>query len=192
MAKKNGIYPWIKSIFGKKKPTADAVYAGPRPVRDFEEDDGPVMEEVYAGPEFYEQSPDEPEEIEAPVYAGPEFFEEPPMTKVYAGPVADEAPDEVAEDVIAQEETPPAPPREFMCVYAGPEYFRKEKTGVPFMTAKTTVCPECGAEYPEGEAACPKCGKRTVFEDGTVACAKCGAHVDPAAKFCENCGEKQE
>ena len=171
MAKKNGIYPWIKSIFGKKKPTADAVYAGPRPVRDFEEDDGPVMEEVYAGPEF---------------------FEEPPMTKVYAGPIADEAPDEAAEDVIAQEETPPAPPREFMCVYAGPEYFRKEKTDVPFMTAKTTVCPECGAEYPEGEAACPKCGKRTVFEDGTVACAKCGAHVDPAAKFCENCGEKQE
>ncbi len=31
---------------------------------------------------------------------------------------------------------------------------------------KIVICPKCGAEIPDGETKCPKCGKKSVREDG--------------------------
>ena len=180
MSRKKGIYPWIKSIFGKADPPASGVYAGPeivyRSVNGGEpgDDDDPCMEEVYAGPEFFERPGGEQpaEEIEVPDCAD-------------GGEAA-------GEDSLPPEA--PRDPREFMCVYAGPEYFRNRANAAKGMLAgiKTVKCRECEKEYPQTNAVCPGCGARTVFEDGTVACPSCGAHAAPGAKFCDNCGAKLE
>lgn len=90
MAGKKKIYPWIKSVFGKKKNSpAECVYAGPSMTEKPEprvESDGGIAEEVYAGPEFfgYRGEPDGPEE-DAPM---PEEDEE----------AGEDAPDGKAED----------------------------------------------------------------------------------------------
>ena len=76
-------YPWIKSIFSKKRPVR-CVYAGPEQMRN-----NPASG-VYAGPDYFEKKRRRPEEVND-VYAGPEFFEkkssEPEeVNDVYAGP----------------------------------------------------------------------------------------------------------
>ena len=135
------IYPWIKSIFRKKKPEqyAAGVYAGPESFGgetkklyegpDLDTESKPV-EDVYAGPEYYEGAPVEPEEDgdlpdeseDAP--EKPETAEDDDdggiSTDEDGRPVAvlDAAPAYLADQ-------PPQPP--VMCVYAGPEFFGAEE-----------------------------------------------------------------
>ena len=176
MAKKKGLYPWLKSVFGKKeKGPIEALYAGPEYFDKRRTSDG----KVYAGPEFYIN--EDPATVE--VYAGPEYFEKPsPITEVTHEEEAPLAPEE--------EKTPPEPPI-FMCVYAGPDYFAGRDPSGAKLEIKTRECPFCGKSYPEAAPVCPYCNARTAFEDGTIACANCGAHVKPECKFCPECGAKQ-
>ena len=205
VAKHKGIYPWLKSVFGKKPPI-EGVYAGPEQMnRRARSEEDPEMTEVYAGPEYYEKTPEEPDdETMRAVYAGPEFFERGESEDEEDRPVPEE-PEETENEKDedgASSETEPADevapsggrePREFMLVYAGPAYFsgNGRAMGMNVNEIKQTKCPECGTAYPEGNVTCPNCGERTRYQDGTVACPCCGAHVDPAAKFCGNCGAEQ-
>ena len=102
-------YPWIKSIFRrKKKPGMEGVYAGPAEMegRFFnkvyagppKEDDPSQYECVYAGPEYFEnmgRDPGSGREFED-VYAGPEFFGE-------SEPVDEEPADEPVDEEPADE-----------------------------------------------------------------------------------------
>lgn len=185
MAKNRGFYPWLKSIFGKKVPPATCVYAGPEQMnkRPRDNDDRKVMEEVYAGPGYFGPGTEEPdpEELE-----DAENVEE--LTKLDGAEGAECSP---VFGQIPPERIPD--PREFMCVYAGPEYFnRGSSEGVAGVAVKTRPCDKCGEEYPDGNLQCPVCGARRVFEDGTVGCLTCGAHIRPDAKFCGECGAKNE
>ena len=113
-------YPWIKSIFGKKKKNnpAEGVYAGPE---HFEKDNEAKC--VYAGPEYFEKKRPEVEMEE--VYAGPEFFErdpEEPEVPEEDAPFSEEF-DFEGQPVPNFDDLPKVPPDMMMCVYAGPEYF---------------------------------------------------------------------
>ena len=169
------IYPWIKSIFGKKKPEqgADGVYAGPGYFEDETKKlyEGPSpdteskpVEDVYAGPEYFESDPVEPEEGEDL----PDASEEPedgageddrPVALLYAAPA-----------YLA--DRPPQPP--VMCVYAGPEFFapknedggfapapppEEEKNDIADGGAGGPRCPFCGNAVPGDAPFCPECGK---------------------------------
>ena len=102
-------YPWIKSIFGRKKKTnpAEGVYAGPEQMLNGVKPGEAKC--VYAGPARPSRR-DSDDVID--VYAGPEFFG------------GEEAPEE---ETAPEQETekipfyPPVPPDMAMCVYAGPE-----------------------------------------------------------------------
>lgn len=126
-------YPWIKSIFGrKKKGSAEGVYAGPE---HFEKDGEAKC--VYAGPEYFEKKRDDV--VMEEVYAGPEFFERDPDLSgepEEAEPVPEESGDEQLPNF---DDLPKVPPeiQQMMCVYAGPEYFSGQQTCV-------------GAPAPEG------------------------------------------
>ena len=97
MSEKKGIYPWIKSLFKRKKDSpAECVYAGPSYFERKDKEKPVPCEDVYAGPEYFDGNGGPPEE--APVYAGPEYPDEP-----------DEKGDD--NDPICED------------VYAGPEYF---------------------------------------------------------------------
>jgi membrane protease subunit (stomatin/prohibitin family) len=50
--------------------------------------------------------------------------------------------------------------------------------GDPFL-----ACPSCGADNPQGAAACGQCGKAM-----PVKCGQCSAEVPAGAKFCPGCG----
>ena len=125
-------YPWIKSIFGRKKKnrSAEGVYAGPE---HFEKDSEAKC--VYAGPEYFGKNDAAMEEV----YAGPEFFERDPDLS--------EEPEDAAPAPGGSDEgkmpifdgVPVEPPKfpQMMCVYAGPEYFSGQQTCV-------------GAPAPEG------------------------------------------
>ena len=87
-------YPWIKSIFKKKRP-AEGVYAGPEMMKNAapgedEKCETEPVDVVYGGPDMIKK-PEDPQivmpEPDKPVYAGPEFFApEAPVREVYAGP----------------------------------------------------------------------------------------------------------
>jgi methionyl-tRNA synthetase len=49
-------------------------------------------------------------------------------------------------------------------------------------------CRFCGGTLPEGRAVtyCPHCGQNLAAKH----CAGCGTELDPAWKFCVNCGKK--
>ena len=118
---KNKKYPWIKSLFKRKKrPATECVYAGPAEMnkRIFgkvyagpPKEDPPEFVAVYAGPEYYEigseNGPDggsgEEQQFED-VYAGPEFFG-------YSEPDDEEPTDapDVPEDDASAENGPSAP-----------------------------------------------------------------------------------
>ncbi|MCL6511437.1 MAG: zinc-ribbon domain-containing protein [Anaerolineae bacterium] len=57
------------------------------------------------------------------------------------------------------------------------------------------VCPNCGAEQPEGAHFCNRCGTRLsepVLTTVNLTCARCG-HVNPdGSKFCGECGAPLE
>ena len=123
-------YPWIKSIFHrKKKDEARGVYAGPEQMS---------FQRIYDGPKPPDLSalPERP--IEMPVYAGPEFFkgEAIPMKMVYAAPE------------VSDREKPEAEMEE---VYAGPGMMEELPEG-------TVRCGACGEPIPENAAFCPECG----------------------------------
>ncbi len=123
-------YPWIKSIFSrkKKKPT-ECVYAGPEmmnrrpvPIGRVYAGPPPVPERdkpVYAGPEVSGRK-NRPDSLAEGLYAGPEYFgikpkkepKAPVIEDVYAGP---EFFGEGRDDGPSRAET--------VEVYAGPEYF---------------------------------------------------------------------
>ncbi len=177
------IYPWIKSIFRRKKPEqgAEGVYAGPGFFGDetkklYEGPDLDVeskpVEDVYAGPEYYESAPvepeeggdltDEPEEAPNGGEAGREGTDEDdrPVAVLYAAPA-----------YLADQ--PPQPP--VMCVYAGPEYF----------------APKGGDEGGYAPAPMPEEDENGVSEGGEEdgpRCPSCGTAVAEDAPFCHECG----
>ena len=113
-------YPLIKRLFGRKKPRAEGVYAGP----DYYRKDPAPMEDVYAGPET-----DEVPEVEMEdVYAGPEYYERDPEEERRSRkrPIR-------PKDMNIDPPKPPEPP--IKCVYAGPEYWdpslRREPVPAP-------------------------------------------------------------
>lgn len=55
-------------------------------------------------------------------------------------------------------------------------------------TAEIESCKFCGGNLPENRKAiyCPHCGQNLAAKH----CAGCGAELDPAWKFCVNCGRK--
>ncbi|MBQ7669669.1 MAG: hypothetical protein IJS45_02985 [Clostridia bacterium] len=117
-------YPWIKSIFGrkKKKNPAEGVYAGPERLEGDRE-----AKCVYAGPEYFNKKRIDVDIEE--VYAGPEFFERDPVdeNEIEEAPAAPDPDDELPPELRMQKEylenLPKVPPEMMMCVYAGPEYF---------------------------------------------------------------------
>ena len=170
------IYPWIKSVFGKKKPGpgAEGVYAGPESFGgetkklyegpDLDTESKPV-EDVYAGPEYFENGPVEPEEGED-LPDGPEGpkdgkdEDDRPVAVLYAAPA-----------YLADQ--PPQPP--VMCVYAGPEFFAPTRDG------------ERGGFAPAPEPEEEKNDIADGGEDGPR-CPSCGAAVPDDAPFCHICG----
>ncbi|MBS7262561.1 MAG: hypothetical protein KIG36_03015 [Eubacteriales bacterium] len=117
-------YPWIKSLFGRKKPPAEAVYAGPEY---FEKRNRPrpeeAIEDVYAGPEYFERPADETGEEDAPPPPAEEAEPVPLRKKtlfgrVYAGPAYYKRRDRKAEPPETETEAGVEPIR---CLYAGPE-----------------------------------------------------------------------
>ena len=135
MADKKRIYPWLKSIFGKKDDASiRCVYDGPEMRPDDADRDDPIMEEVYAGPEFYEgkSAPDAAEE-DAPIPEEPDGAGEP------------------------EKPLPRPEPPIFMCVYAGPAYFA-DQAADDEPQAPTRICPACGALLDPDSTFCFKCG----------------------------------
>ena len=51
------------------------------------------------------------------------------------------------------------------------------------------TCSACGAQLSPGAKFCPNCGAKQETER---VCAQCGAKLSPTAKFCEGCGAKVE
>jgi hypothetical protein len=50
------------------------------------------------------------------------------------------------------------------------------------------VCPRCGVSPPEGAAFCPYCGSRL----SAGRCRSCGADMEPAWRFCADCGAPRD
>jgi membrane protease subunit (stomatin/prohibitin family) len=53
---------------------------------------------------------------------------------------------------------------------------------------KGAKCPNCGADNPSTNKFCGNCGKP--MKTTTITCSKCGATNQSDQKFCSNCGEK--
>ena len=56
------------------------------------------------------------------------------------------------------------------------------------MQPKRAICPSCGAENPPTNKFCGNCGKP--MTPSTITCPKCGAENQAGQKFCGECGEK--
>lgn len=157
--KKNGEkYPWIKSIFKKKRKP-----------------NGP--EGVYAGPEFFGK-----DEVSKPVYAGPGYFKN-ETRKVYEGPDprtkngGSESSAPTGDVYAGPEYFSPQDRATVMCVYAGPEYFNPQN-GTPAGSTRQPQ-PESKPEIPEGDGVrCPACGN--VLIPGSGFCHECGMPVKTA------------
>jgi membrane protease subunit (stomatin/prohibitin family) len=54
--------------------------------------------------------------------------------------------------------------------------------------AKGSFCPECGNPVAAGAKFCSNCGAKQ--ENAAAVCPGCGQPVAPGAKFCMNCGQK--
>ena len=54
--------------------------------------------------------------------------------------------------------------------------------------AKGSFCPECGNPVAAGAKFCANCGAKQ--QNVTAACPGCGQPTTPGAKFCMNCGQK--
>ena len=198
--KKNGkIYPWIKSIFRrKKKSPATGVYAGPemmnpvgteKPVYAgpdyFGGDDRPV-EDVYAGPGFFDKpSPDdaEPEDFPGDTPTDDEeedgFSFDEPAESEESGPHTDGA---ALLTYAGPEYSPPPAIEPVMCVYAGPEYWNPksdEPTGVSLPPEELENEPPLHFDD-EGGTRCPACG--TVLIGGSEFCHECGMPVKKPEK----------
>ncbi|MBQ8201667.1 MAG: SPFH domain-containing protein [Clostridia bacterium] len=58
----------------------------------------------------------------------------------------------------------------------------------PAAPAAASFCPECGNPVSAGAKFCSNCGAKQQAE---AVCAGCGNAIAPGAKFCPNCGQKQ-
>ena len=54
--------------------------------------------------------------------------------------------------------------------------------------ANLATCSACGAQIAAGAKFCPECGAK---QNAATFCAECGAQIAPGAKFCPECGAKQ-
>ncbi len=208
MAKNKGLYPWLKSVFGKKDTPAAAVYAGPaqmnrrRNTAESETDtpDDPVMEDVYAGPEFFEQTPEEPKEEPINlVYAGPSYFKRPGMDKVYAGPefykqnmsAAQDKEDTEPEDLEKAGDEDGVEDLKKLDGVEGSDDVPGEELPPPFIErdAREFMAVYAGPEYfnNRNDGAFTGMG---FFEIKKVKCQKCGAEYPETNTVCPECGER--
>ena len=58
----------------------------------------------------------------------------------------------------------------------------------PAAVPATTACVSCGAQIAKGARFCPECGAK---QNAAVFCVSCGAEIAPGTKFCPECGAKQ-
>jgi len=58
----------------------------------------------------------------------------------------------------------------------------------PVAAPAGAVCGACGAQIAAGAKFCPECGAK---QNTAAFCAACGAQITPGAKFCPECGAKQ-
>ena len=58
----------------------------------------------------------------------------------------------------------------------------------PAPAAQGGFCAECGGQLTAGAKFCPNCGAK---QNVANVCSGCGEAVAPGAKFCPNCGQKQ-
>lgn len=62
------------------------------------------------------------------------------------------------------------------------------------MEAQKSTCPTCGGEVLVGDAFCPNCGQKLVWDNVPPAqpaapvCPKCGQLITPGDAFCQHCG----
>ena len=58
--------------------------------------------------------------------------------------------------------------------------------------AATVKCPKCNASNSPAAKFCNDCGEKMEVASQTVPCVKCGSALPAGAKFCNQCGAKQE
>ncbi|MBQ7600308.1 MAG: hypothetical protein IJU57_06535 [Clostridia bacterium] len=182
-------YPWIKSIFSRKKATPPAaVYAGPE-YWDKKRKDGDngttepvpdIVNDVYAGPEYFGE-PEEPgnETVSDDTLCEPGEFSAvrppvPPVMMVYAAPGFFPGEKNNGTDM-------PPFQNSTMPVYAGPEYYKDSQfrvmPGAFVNTSREQPDPEDGG------------GSADDFpEEGFTRCPCCGAKFPDSLKFCPECG----
>lgn len=121
-----------------------------------------------------------PEEIPPPGdirYAPPELREQiERLSRATAGP---EEPRELETDDAATGE--PGVEKPATSVVAGAESPARLESGLG-------LCPRCGVSPPEGAAFCPHCGSRLSADR----CRNCGADMEPAWRFCADCGAPRD
>lgn len=150
---------------------------------------------VYAGPEFIDRM-----QMQA-AYAGPAQMNpalQTPAEGVYAGPTMLMA---YAGPAMQQ----PTMMQQMMMVYAGPSA-GPSASNTPMMNlpgammgpgkgtarvGKYCFCPECGS-MSKGEWFCRECGTPLKGVKHYKDCPGCNARLDAEAKFCQECGKKQD
>ena len=86
----------------------------------------------------------------------------------------------------------PEPPMEEPEPAKEPERTIKEEPSTPPHGGgeKSTFCPRCGHENPQGNKFCNNCGSLLTPQE--IECPKCGHKNDPTSKFCGGCGASLE
>src|SRR5688500_16409663 len=64
----------------------------------------------------------------------------------------------------------------------------KEGTGSTTTPSERVACPQCGNKIAPGAKFCTECGAKQ--ETATATCANCQAELRPGVKFCNECGQK--